>query len=108
MPRHVHHIFLSHARGGKLVLGPRETLASLLSLGNMPHEDEDVDQPGSHVKDTSEEVKGGDIENGLQEPLLGPDERVEDVEIEGGDDTKEGAIKQASFFDLFFFADKVS
>ncbi|CAN0230516.1 unnamed protein product [Ascophyllum nodosum] len=73
----------------------------------MPHEDEDVDQPGSHVKDTSEEVKGGDIENGLQEPLLGPDERVEDVEIEGGDDTKEGAIKQASFFDLFFFADKV-
>ena len=56
----------------------------------MSSEDEGVDQPGSNnynVYDTSEEGKSGDVENGLREPLLGPDERVEDVGTERGDDT---------------------
>lgn len=45
---------------------------------------------------------GGDAEEGLLQPLLQPGE-IQDVETESG----EGAVKPASFLDLFFFADKV-
>lgn len=50
----------------------------------------------------------GDVEDGLLEPLLGGDNANREPAAEGDSEKKDPAVPPVGFFELFFFADKVS
>lgn len=59
-------------------------------------------------EDSAKVEPPGDVEDGLLEPLLGRDNANRELGEGAGEEKKDAGVPPVGFFELFFFADKVS